>query len=93
MNGGITGGCLLKLLSAIIFIIIGIVLNCGGGKNEYSEYVSRISTDERVRIWLTEVLLQIGGKYWHNPGSLANGFHGICAVSRRLPIDHESYRG
>ncbi|GAA5953501.1 hypothetical protein JCM3765_005055 [Sporobolomyces pararoseus] len=52
--------CSLKLITAIIFIIIGIVLNCGGGKNEYSEY--------------------IGGRYWHDPGSLANGFHGICAV-------------
>ncbi|GAA6010008.1 hypothetical protein JCM11491_005827 [Sporobolomyces phaffii] len=52
--------CSLKLVTAIIFIIIGIVLNCGGGKNEYSEYV--------------------GGRYWHDPGSLANGFHGICAV-------------
>ncbi|GAA6058880.1 hypothetical protein JCM10212_002824 [Sporobolomyces blumeae] len=53
-------GCCLKLLTAIIFVVIGIVLNVGGGKNEYSEYV--------------------GGRYWHDPGALANGFHGICAV-------------
>merc|ERR1712072_701136 len=29
----------LKLAVVVIFIIIGIVLNCGGGKNEFSEYV------------------------------------------------------
>ncbi|BGP47346.1 Amino-acid permease inda1 [Rhodotorula kratochvilovae] len=50
----------LKLAVVVIFIIIGIVLNCGGGKNEYSEYV--------------------GGRYWKDPGALANGFKGICAV-------------
>ncbi|GAA6053852.1 hypothetical protein JCM3770_004749 [Rhodotorula araucariae] len=29
----------LKLAVVLIFIVIGIVLNCGGGKNEYAEYV------------------------------------------------------
>ncbi|CEQ40628.1 SPOSA6832_02272 [Sporobolomyces salmonicolor] len=52
---------ILKLAAVIIFIIIGIVLNCGGGsQGEYTEY--------------------IGGRYWRDPGALANGFKGICAV-------------
>ncbi|GAA6041879.1 hypothetical protein JCM8097_004527 [Rhodosporidiobolus ruineniae] len=51
----------LKLSVVIIFIIIGIVLNCGGGKQgDYTEYV--------------------GGRYWRDPGALANGFKGIAAV-------------
>ncbi|GJN89609.1 hypothetical protein Rhopal_002596-T1 [Rhodotorula paludigena] len=50
----------LKLAVVVIFIIIGIVLNCGGGDGEYSSYV--------------------GGRYWQDPGALANGFKGICAV-------------
>ncbi|GJN89896.1 hypothetical protein Rhopal_002885-T1 [Rhodotorula paludigena] len=50
----------LKLAVVVIFIIIGIVLNCGGGDGIYSEYV--------------------GGRYWRDPGALANGFKGICAV-------------
>ncbi|GAA6058864.1 hypothetical protein JCM10212_002808 [Sporobolomyces blumeae] len=51
----------LKLAAVVIFIIIGIVLNCGGGsQGEYTEYV--------------------GGRYWRDPGPLANGFKGICAV-------------
>ncbi|BGP07290.1 Amino-acid permease inda1 [Rhodotorula toruloides] len=50
----------LKLAVVVIFIIIGIVLNCGGGSGPYSEYV--------------------GGRYWREPGALANGFKGICAV-------------
>ncbi|GEM08303.1 amino acid transmembrane transporter [Rhodotorula toruloides] len=50
----------LKLAVVVIFIIIGIVLNCGGGSGTYSEYV--------------------GGRYWREPGALANGFKGICAV-------------
>ncbi|GAA6012029.1 hypothetical protein JCM10207_005102 [Rhodosporidiobolus poonsookiae] len=51
----------LKLSVVVIFIIIGIVLNCGGGKSgPYTEY--------------------IGGRYWQDPGALANGFKGITAV-------------
>ncbi|GAA5902299.1 hypothetical protein JCM6882_000495 [Rhodosporidiobolus microsporus] len=50
----------LKLSVVVIFLIIGIVLNCGGGDGPYSEYV--------------------GGRYWRDPGALANGFKGICAV-------------
>ncbi|GAA5823714.1 hypothetical protein JCM11251_000737 [Rhodosporidiobolus azoricus] len=50
----------LKLSVVVIFLIIGIVLNCGGGDGPYSEYV--------------------GGRYWREPGALANGFKGICAV-------------
>lgn len=51
---------LFKLSVVIVFIIIGIVLNCGGGSGEYSTYV--------------------GGRYWREPGALANGFKGICSV-------------
>ncbi|BGO91883.1 hypothetical protein NBRC10512_007674 [Rhodotorula toruloides] len=51
---------LLKLGVVVVFIVIGIVLNCGGGKNEYSTYV--------------------GGRYWRDPGPLADGFHGVAAV-------------
>lgn len=51
---------LFKLAVVVIFIIIGIVLNCGGGSGEYSTYV--------------------GGRYWRDPGALANGFKGICSV-------------
>ncbi|BGP02480.1 Amino-acid permease inda1 [Rhodotorula toruloides] len=51
---------LLKLGVVVVFIIIGIVLNCGGGKNDYSTYV--------------------GGRYWRDPGPLADGFHGVAAV-------------
>jgi amino acid transporter len=40
--------------------IVGIVLNCGGGKGEFSEYV--------------------GGRNFRDPGALANGFKGVCAV-------------
>ncbi|GAA5846736.1 hypothetical protein JCM5353_006676 [Sporobolomyces roseus] len=51
----------LKLAAVVIFIIIGIVLNCGAGKSgPYTEYV--------------------GGRYWRDPGPLANGFKGVCAV-------------
>ncbi|GAA5902306.1 hypothetical protein JCM6882_000497 [Rhodosporidiobolus microsporus] len=50
----------LKLSVVVIFLIIGIVLNCGGGDGPYSEYV--------------------GGRYWRDPGALANGFKGVCAV-------------
>ncbi|GAA5866545.1 hypothetical protein JCM8547_005451 [Rhodosporidiobolus lusitaniae] len=50
----------LKLTVVVIFIIVGIVLNCGGGDGEYSSYV--------------------GGRYWRDPGALANGFKGVCAV-------------
>ncbi|BGP25112.1 Amino-acid permease inda1 [Rhodotorula toruloides] len=56
----ITWASLLKLGVVVVFIVIGIVLNCGGGKNEYSTYV--------------------GGRYWRDPGPLADGFHGVAAV-------------
>ncbi|ODQ64844.1 amino acid permease [Nadsonia fulvescens var. elongata DSM 6958] len=48
---------IIKILAVIGFIIFGIVIAAGGGKQGY-----------------------IGAKYWHDPGSFAAGFKGLCAV-------------
>ncbi|ORY78860.1 APC amino acid permease [Leucosporidium creatinivorum] len=54
----------LKLFVVVMFIFIGIVMNCGAGPDtgdgSYTSYV--------------------GGRYWRDPGPLANGFKGVCAV-------------
>ncbi|ODQ64128.1 amino acid permease [Nadsonia fulvescens var. elongata DSM 6958] len=49
---------LVKVVAVIGFIILGIVIACGGGpKGGY-----------------------LGAKYWHDPGSFAAGFKGLCTV-------------
>lgn len=48
----------IKLLAIAGFVILGIVLVCGGSPK----------------------LGFIGGRYWHNPGSFAYGFKGLCSV-------------
>lgn len=50
---------LIKVLAVTGFIILGIVLVCGGGPNDEG---------------------YIGGRYWHNPGAIHNGFKGVCSV-------------
>lgn len=52
----------LKLIVVIMFLVIAVVMNCGGGPagGDYATYV--------------------GGRYWREPGALANGFKGVCAV-------------
>ena len=49
---------IIKVTAVVGFIILGIVLTCGGGP--VGDY--------------------IGGRYWHNPGSFAHGFKGVCSV-------------
>jgi amino acid transporter len=49
---------LIKVTAVVGFIILGIILTCGGGP----------------------VGGYIGGRYWHNPGSFAHGFKGVCSV-------------
>ncbi|KAK5175159.1 Amino acid permease [Saxophila tyrrhenica] len=52
----------LKLITIVIFLIMGVIFVCGGGPSngDYSEY------------W--------GARLWYDPGALAQGFYGICAV-------------
>ena len=56
---------IIKILACIGFIILGIVINCGGTAKtavnpEYQHY--------------------LGAKYWHDPGAFRNGFNGFCGV-------------
>ena len=48
----------IKVVTILGFIILGIVLAVGGGPNR--QY--------------------LGAKYWHDPGSFAHGFKGVCSV-------------
>ncbi|ORY78861.1 amino-acid permease inda1 [Leucosporidium creatinivorum] len=54
----------LKLFVVVMFIFIGIVMNVGGGPD---------SGDGSYTSY-------VGGRYWRDPGPLANGFKGVCAV-------------
>lgn len=56
---------IIKIIACIGFIILGVVINCGGTKStavvdDYKGY--------------------LGAKYWHDPGAFANGFNGFCSV-------------
>ncbi|KAB8336746.1 hypothetical protein FH972_021055 [Carpinus fangiana] len=60
----------LKLATIVIFIIVGIVLICGGGPTVAVEDPYYGKYDE---YW--------GARTWYgSPGPFANGFHGVCAV-------------
>ncbi|KAH8909551.1 amino-acid permease inda1 [Coniochaeta sp. PMI_546] len=56
---------IIKIAACIGFIILGIVINCGGTwrtaiVDDYKHY--------------------LGAKYWHDPGAFNNGFNGFCGV-------------
>lgn len=56
---------IIKILACCGFIILGIVINCGGTwrtaqVDDYKQY--------------------LGAKYWHDPGPFNNGFNGFCGV-------------
>jgi amino acid transporter len=54
-----------KILACIGFIILGIVINCGG--------TSKTATNPDYKHYL-------GARYWHDPGAFHNGFNGFCGV-------------
>ncbi|OIW33285.1 amino-acid permease inda1 [Coniochaeta ligniaria NRRL 30616] len=56
---------IIKILACIGFIILGIVINCGG--------TWKTATNPDYRHYL-------GAKYWHDPGAFNNGFNGFCGV-------------
>lgn len=60
---------LLKLATIVIFIIIGIILVCGGGPNVPGADPYYGKFDE---YW--------GGRTWADPGPFNNGFKGVCTV-------------
>lgn len=56
---------IIKILACIGFIIVGIVINCGG--------TWRTAINEDYKHY-------VGAKYWHDPGAFHNGFNGFCGV-------------
>lgn len=56
---------IIKILACIGFIILGIVINCGG--------TWRTTQHEDYKHYL-------GARYWHDPGAFNNGFNGFCGV-------------
>jgi amino acid transporter len=55
----------IKITACIGFIILGIVINCGGTAK------TAINPDYKH---------YLGAKYWHDPGAFNNGFNGFCGV-------------
>jgi amino acid transporter len=56
---------IIKILACIGFIILGIVINCGG--------TSKTAVNPDYKHYL-------GAHYWHDPGAFNNGFNGFCGV-------------
>lgn len=56
---------IIKILACCGFIILGIVINCGG--------THKTATNLDYQHYL-------GAKYWHDPGAFQNGFNGFCGV-------------
>jgi amino acid transporter len=56
---------IIKILACCGFIILGIIINCGG--------TWRTAINDDYKHYL-------GAKYWHDPGAFNNGFNGFCGV-------------
>lgn len=56
---------IIKILACIGFIILGIVIDCGG------TWKTAVNPDYKH---------YLGAKYWHDPGAFNNGFNGFCGV-------------
>lgn len=56
---------IIKITACIGFIILGIIINCGG--------TWRTTQNEDYKHYL-------GARYWHDPGAFNNGFNGFCGV-------------
>lgn len=60
---------IIKVVAIVGWIILGIILNCGGGP---------ISGDPSVEN--NPSGRYIGGYYWYDPGAFNNGFKGFCSI-------------
>lgn len=67
---------IIKVIAIVGYIILGIILSCGGGLGnsssdiyQYSEAYRRVNEGG-----------YIGGKFWSNPGAFNHGFKGLCSV-------------
>ncbi|CAF4388780.1 unnamed protein product, partial [Adineta steineri] len=74
-----------------IFLFVLLIINLFGvrGFGEIEFYMAIIKVVAVLGFIILGIVLvfgggpnhqYIGGKYWHNPGSFANGFKGVCSV-------------
>jgi amino acid transporter len=71
-----------KLIVVVAFLIAAIILNCGGGPSSglYGTYVGgRYASLPVTSLWI----LIMTCRYWHDPGSLADGFKASLALLRQ----------
>ena len=68
---------IIKVIAIVGYIILGIILNCGGG-------ASGQSSEELLQYSPSYAFVQersyIGGKFWAHPGAFNHGFKGLCSV-------------
>lgn len=67
---------IIKVIAIVGYIILGIILNCGGGAGGASEDLLQYSASYA----LVSERSYIGGKFWYNPGAFNHGFKGLCSV-------------
>lgn len=69
---------IVKVIAIVGYVILGIILNCGGGPigPEAAEALAVHSEAYRA----VNVSGYIGGKFWYNPGAFHQGFKGLCSV-------------
>ncbi|CAK1368072.1 General amino-acid permease GAP1 [Cercospora beticola] len=68
---------IIKVIAIVGYILLGIILNCGGGPGgpeaeallQYSDAYAFVNEGG-----------YIGGTFWHHPGPFKNGFKGLCSV-------------
>lgn len=72
-------GCM-KVTAIIGFIILGIIIDCGGVPTDSRYAFLSLFLNSFEIIWLTNFVRgYIGGRYWQDPGAFQNGFPGFCS--------------